>query len=182
MECVTYRGVKFYPNKKGYYYLRYSPTSINLWHAERALHRVVWLDIYGEIPLGYEVHHKDGNRANNAPTNLQCLLHSEHRLLHRQESLKRLAEAVAARNTVPEHPCTWHRCKNSTTRPLYCASKCARKAYAKRRREQEPQYREKLAADSRSRYKRKSPEQRSAAYIGARTSTKPYKPHKNPRV
>lgn len=46
------------------------------------MHRYVWEYYNGKIPKGYEVHHKDLNRANNNIDNLQLLTIAEHRKLH----------------------------------------------------------------------------------------------------
>lgn len=53
------------------------------------LHRVVWEYYHGPIPDGYEVHHIDGNPANNDPGNLECIKASQHTELHHDESSKR---------------------------------------------------------------------------------------------
>ena len=40
----------------------------------------------GPLPMGYVVHHKDGNRLNNAPENLViCTSQAEHLAIHRRE-------------------------------------------------------------------------------------------------
>ena len=46
------------------------------------IHRDVWSYFYGEIPNGYHIHHIDGDPANNAITNLQCLTSAEHARRH----------------------------------------------------------------------------------------------------
>lgn len=48
----------------------------------KLLHRLIFEDFYGDIPEGYVVHHKDGNRANNCILNLQLLSSKEHKRLH----------------------------------------------------------------------------------------------------
>ncbi len=40
------------------------------------MHRLVWQTFVGEIPVGYEVNHKDHNKANNKLTNLELVTHS----------------------------------------------------------------------------------------------------------
>ena len=42
------------------------------------LHRAVWIRHHGDIPDGYHVHHKDGDRANNQIENLELLTPKEH--------------------------------------------------------------------------------------------------------
>lgn len=50
----------------------------------QAIYRDVWVYYYGDIPEGdYQIHHIDGNPANNDIPNLQLLTTSEHQRLHR---------------------------------------------------------------------------------------------------
>ncbi|RJP34735.1 MAG: HNH endonuclease [Candidatus Omnitrophota bacterium] len=42
------------------------------------MHRDVYEYYYGEIPDGYDVHHKDGDRSNNDIGNLEIYTKSEH--------------------------------------------------------------------------------------------------------
>jgi len=44
------------------------------------LHRLVWRTFRGEIPKGLELNHKDGNKKNNALSNLELLTHRENML------------------------------------------------------------------------------------------------------
>lgn len=65
------------------------------------LHRQVWKDNYGEIPKGFQVHHKDHNPANNDISNLELLPIRKHRVLHKteisdEERDRRRRQAVAA--------------------------------------------------------------------------------------
>ena len=46
------------------------------------IHRLVWEAFVGEIPKGYIVHHKDGNRQNNSLSNLQLVTTKEHHDIH----------------------------------------------------------------------------------------------------
>lgn len=48
----------------------------------RFMHRYVWKFYNGEIPDGYDIHHKDGNRYNNDISNLECIESVEHKKLH----------------------------------------------------------------------------------------------------
>ncbi len=45
-------------------------------------HRCVYEAFHGAIPPGYDVHHINGNRADNRADNLSVLTHAAHRLLH----------------------------------------------------------------------------------------------------
>ena len=42
------------------------------------IHRLVYENFAGEIPKGYHIHHKDGNKQNNMITNLEALSPKEH--------------------------------------------------------------------------------------------------------
>jgi len=42
------------------------------------LHRVVWVDHHGPIPKGHEVHHANGDTADNRIENLECVTRSAH--------------------------------------------------------------------------------------------------------
>lgn len=56
-------------------------------HSRRScyIHRLVWEAFVGEIPKGYIVHHKDGNRQNNSLSNLQLVTTKEHHDIHLEE-------------------------------------------------------------------------------------------------
>jgi hypothetical protein len=45
-------------------------------------HRHLWHDANGELPIGWQLHHIDGNPLNNALDNLLPMAHSEHQRLH----------------------------------------------------------------------------------------------------
>lgn len=46
------------------------------------LHRAVWEFYNGEIPEGYEIHHKDEDTSNNDISNLEMVLGTEHNSYH----------------------------------------------------------------------------------------------------
>lgn len=55
-------------------------------HKGRSQHRVVAEKMIGrKLSPDEVVHHKDNNRANNIPSNLEVMTRSEHTSLHRQE-------------------------------------------------------------------------------------------------
>lgn len=54
------------------------------------LHRDIWKHRFGEIPEGFEVHHRDGNTHNNEIGNLQLLSQDEHKDAHKAESSARM--------------------------------------------------------------------------------------------
>lgn len=45
-------------------------------------HRLVWEQHYGEIPKGYHIHHKNGNKLDNRIENLVMISNSEHQKIH----------------------------------------------------------------------------------------------------
>lgn len=49
------------------------------------MHRYVWKYYHGDIPPGYEIHHKDHNVDNNNIDNLVLLTKAEHMALHGEE-------------------------------------------------------------------------------------------------
>lgn len=67
--------MKFYENSNGYLW-----TSLALKDHTKIsgrLNRIVYSNVYGEIPKGYEVDHIDKNRKNNYPENLRILTRKE---------------------------------------------------------------------------------------------------------
>ena len=59
----------------GYYHI----TSRKEGNMLKKLHKLIFEDFYGmEIPEGYDIHHKNGNRQDNCILNLQLVPHSEH--------------------------------------------------------------------------------------------------------
>lgn len=67
-------------------YLRFNQTKANGKNAGRRLH-----DIIAEMVIGRKlkpvevVHHKDGNKMNNSPSNLQVMTRGEHTRLHKRQ-------------------------------------------------------------------------------------------------
>lgn len=49
------------------------------------VHRLVWEMEHGPIPIGHVVHHRDGNKHNNAIDNLECIPRSQHCAHHQHE-------------------------------------------------------------------------------------------------
>lgn len=65
-----YDGKKFTIRAHGYYELTSAPRTL--------MHRYVWAKERGPIPKGWDIHHRDGCKANNAVGNLECLPKAEH--------------------------------------------------------------------------------------------------------
>ena len=45
-------------------------------------HRLIYEQNYGLIPKGFIVHHKDGNKLNNFPSNLEAIPRGQHKKFH----------------------------------------------------------------------------------------------------
>lgn len=76
LRGVNYRPHQIYDGKKftlrntGYYSLTTNERML--------MHRYVWEKERGKIPLGYDIHHINENKADNRIENLECLSKSEH--------------------------------------------------------------------------------------------------------
>lgn len=67
-EIRFYFGKRFYKAKDGYW------KNMMPIHA----HRWVWINHFGAIAEGMDIHHKDGNKSNNDIENLEMLSRSDH--------------------------------------------------------------------------------------------------------
>ncbi len=79
-RCVKYSGKSWHLNQHGYYY------NGNL---KIGLHKYIWEEAYGPVPVGYVIHHKDEDKLNNDLDNLECLTDREHRDLHGKSPITR---------------------------------------------------------------------------------------------
>ena len=116
-EAINYKGEWYYrypdsPNWADKCYFRCRPDKL-----ERYLHRQIWIDNFGDIPDGYDIHHKDLNPLNNDISNLDCLPQSEHnhkhpitevRLKLLREHLNRIRSLTVDWHGTPEG-LEWHR-------------------------------------------------------------------------
>jgi hypothetical protein len=72
-------------------------------------YRKIWEDAFGTIPKdeegrSFEIHHKDGNRQNNALENLLCISIREHYDIHYQQADYGACVMIAKRmNLPPDH-------------------------------------------------------------------------------
>lgn len=71
---IIYDDKKFTLRNNGYYGL----TTNN----RITLHRYKWQKEIGEIPAGYDIHHKDEDKFNNEISNYECLKKSDHTRKH----------------------------------------------------------------------------------------------------
>lgn len=85
-DIILYNGLKYYrfPNHAGKSKRRYYWVS-NPQRRVGYLHRHIWEDVFGPIPKGHEIHHKDENTLNNNSLNLECLTKAEHMAHHKEE-------------------------------------------------------------------------------------------------
>ena len=70
LPFVLFQNKKYTLRNTGYY----GKTS----KGRTLLHRDIWEHHYGDIPAGYDVHHKDENKTNNTLNNFECLPKAEH--------------------------------------------------------------------------------------------------------
>lgn len=68
--AVTWQGHKYTLRNNGYYGRTTGERSL--------LHRDVWTHHNGPIPDGWDVHHRDHDKTNNDPANLEALPKDEH--------------------------------------------------------------------------------------------------------
>lgn len=76
------------------------------------LHRVVWQHFNGEIPDGYHIHHKDHDKSNNKPENLELVHGSEHLSAHQKGHTRKIVEwayPLAAEWHASAEGSAWHR-------------------------------------------------------------------------
>jgi HNH endonuclease len=55
------------------------------WRTMRNRAVSLWIEVKGEIPLGYHIHHIDNDYTNNSIDNLKCIKGGEHTRLHLSE-------------------------------------------------------------------------------------------------
>ena len=86
-QVIVIDGIKFYKESKyPGYYLGNVPIEGRKRRYPMRAHVYVWQKHYGEIPKGYEVHHKDEDPSNNDISNLMLLSRSAHAKLHGTEN------------------------------------------------------------------------------------------------
>ena len=76
-------------------------------HKGKRLHRTVWEYHNGEIPKGYHVHHKDGNRCNNDIANLALMQGSIHLSEHMQSEVRKDTARMSIQRAIEAAP-AWH--------------------------------------------------------------------------
>lgn len=77
--------------KKGYFKQHLSTCGGTRPMKRLYLHRIIWMTFNGPIPDGLTVNHKDGDKANNRPQNLELASHQEQNVHARRMGLIRWA-------------------------------------------------------------------------------------------
>lgn len=80
-KYISYDGLRFCRDDKTGYYLNST--------IRKRLHRYIWEKEVGTIPKGCQIHHIDGNKANNDISNLAIMTASGHQRLHGQEQKRK---------------------------------------------------------------------------------------------
>ena len=103
----------------------------------RYAHRVIYERHFGPIPPGWVVHHKDEDKSNNDPANLEAMPRSEHHRLHALGRENSEAQKSAAAKTLESlrkpKPATCVQCGGgfvslSANKPSrFCSSPCREK-------------------------------------------------------
>lgn len=131
-RCVEWGGKRWHKYASGYYEYR-GTRSLGRKDRDR-LHRAVYSEHFGAIPKGFDVHHKDENRANNAIDNLELIPHGEHRRQHQKgrpnphgRDVIKLAQAVYNNAPRVDLVCEW--CREPFSGHMYnqarfCSHKC----------------------------------------------------------
>ena len=135
---IEYKGVKYhrYPDSKRRQ-LRVYYQHHGKWKEPPVfLHRKIYEDNFGPIPVGYHIHHKDGNTENNSPDNLQALPASIHASVYikelDKEGLKALKEKMSkAQLARPKYKYVCENCRKEfgsrrKGNVRFCSRECAK--------------------------------------------------------
>lgn len=76
---VIFNGLKYSVDKSNGYLRSHGPY-VKRKNPKTYLHRDMWVAVYGPVPHGYDVHHKDEDRTHNELSNFECLSKSDHQL------------------------------------------------------------------------------------------------------
>ena len=90
-----------------------------------SLHRFVWQYFNGEIPDGYDAHHRDFNHNNNDIANLELVTKDEHKQIHAAVKSKRKPEK---KSTFTCAVCSREYTSANRGNNTYCSAKCKKVA------------------------------------------------------
>ena len=99
-KYITYNGLRFCRDDKTGYYLNST--------IHKRLHRYVWECEVGTIPKGCQIHHIDGNKANNDLSNLAIMTATGHQRLHGQEEARKATARENVKKAIKYAP-EWHK-------------------------------------------------------------------------
>ena len=116
-------GKKFTRDEHTGYYLSSSGKP------RKRMHVYVWEYYNSKVPKGYEIHHRDGNKANNDISNLQLVDAKDHRKIHsiqlteeqrewRRQNLARTARPKASEWHKSEEGRAWHKQQYEKTKEV----------------------------------------------------------------
>ena len=74
------------------------------------------MEHYGDVPDGFIIHHKDGNKWNNDITNLELKSRKDHRFLHPLNNQKEIMVFVRSKSS--------HNPQNSSHNPQHNSNLC----------------------------------------------------------
>jgi len=93
-------GRKFYQDKqKGYWFSTDAPRIY--------AHRWVWMNIHGNIPKGYHIHHRNEDKSDNRIENLELIEKSRHSS-HRMQDPERKRQAALTCEKIRPLTKEWH--------------------------------------------------------------------------
>ena len=104
-----FAGFKFYKNKSKNFCCTVS------------IHRFIWTYFNGEIPEGYDVHHRDFNHDNNDIANLELVTKDEHKKIHAAIKSKRKPNK---KSTFTCAVCGREYESSNRGNNAYCSAKC----------------------------------------------------------
>jgi len=73
-EFQMYDNIKFTLRNNGYF--------ASMVGSREYIHRYKWIKEVGQIPEGWDIHHKDEDKSNNETSNFECLPKSDHTKKH----------------------------------------------------------------------------------------------------
>lgn len=98
-------GYKFRKDSKSGYYL----STKKIGSARKRLHVYIWEYYNGEIPKGYQIHHKDEDKDHNEVSNLICMTKKDHIKWHGENmSEERKEKAKLNLNKARSEAAKWH--------------------------------------------------------------------------
>lgn len=129
-KTIEYRGIKYRLNGKSGHYRCWIKGEQEV---RMMLHRQIYIDHFGPIPDGYDVHHIDGNALNNEPSNLMVLSKKEHMQHHaneRKQNVEYMQKTLRTnrRNQPPTLQLECHICggifEACVPEARYCSTRC----------------------------------------------------------